>query len=373
MAWKKTFHPSEEFGRTVIFSRTGKKGETFYIRYWFKGCRYSEKAPGPNLRSAEQLLSRRRSEMKENPNSFVPKTEQRRQKRKEQRAEDSPPFRKFFEGRFTTDYAASLRSKYYLFVGRDLCDWFRDKRLREITTGDVYRFRHAAPKDFPAPKPDHKGRDPRTRRTPSTATIRRRLALLQLVFEKAIKWGLLHGPNPVAGVDRPKAPKNKKTNFLRREEYDAILKASPPWLQPILSLAVNTGLRRKELVNLRWEDVDFQTAQLYVSEDNKTATGRHVPMNATAVSLLKKQRERIRELQRETDPTRIIPWVFVDGAGEDYTGEKSRATISRAYEIVARRIGLDRPTTFHDLRHHAEFRIMPSAWRKALEWRPIAA
>jgi integrase len=121
----------------------------------------------------------------------------------------------------------------------------------------------------------------------------------------------------------------------------------------MLSLAVNTGLRRKEIVNLRWEDVDFENRQVYVSEDNKTGRGRYVPTNATAVALLRQQREHVRAVQRETDPARIIPWVFVDGEGNEYCTEKRRATVSRAYEILARLTGLGRSTTFHDLRHTA--------------------
>ncbi len=125
MARKKVFHPSEEWGRTAIFSRVGRTGRSvFYIRYSFNGHRYSERA-GENLRAAERLLGLRHAAMRDNPNAFLPKTELRRQKRDK----EGPPFRKFYEGRFTEDYAAGRRSDYYKYVGRDLCDWFGDKKL----------------------------------------------------------------------------------------------------------------------------------------------------------------------------------------------------------------------------------------------------
>lgn len=341
---KKTYHPSEEFGRTAIYSRTGKSGKAvYYVRYAWKGKTYGERA-GLNLRAAERLLTLRHGQMAEDPH-FVPPPEKRRRHRSEQ----GPPFRAFYETRFLPDYAAGRRSAYYENVGKELCDWFGDKPLGRITAADVDKFRHAKPADFPAPPPGYKGRDPRTRRPPGPSTIRRRLAVLQLVFKIAERWGVCRG-NPVVGVDRPKEP-DHKTNFLTRDEFAALHAEAPPWLRPILVLAVNTALRRKEVVGLRWDDVDFPGKQLYVSSDSKTGQGRYVPANATALTVLRSQRERVREIQRETDPGRIIPWVFVDAEGNDYTGEDARAVVSNATKAAAKRAGIGRKITFHDLRH----------------------
>jgi hypothetical protein len=167
------------------------------------------------------MLALRHAQMRDNPNTFLPKTERARQKR----AEEGPPFREFYEGRFTMDYAAGRRSDYYKFVGRDLCDWFGDKKLGMITRG-VDGFRHAKPADFRT-SAGHKGRTRgRDGLEPFDDRETPRRSQLCLVAKPGA------GEQAVIGVDRPKTT-NKKTPLLMRAGSIRSLRPAP-WLQPVL-------------------------------------------------------------------------------------------------------------------------------------------
>jgi integrase len=63
-------------------------------------------------------------------------------------------------------------------------------------------------------------------------------------------------------------------------------------LQPIVLLALNTGLRRSELFHLRWQDIDFEAKWLTVSGVSaKNGQTRRIPLNAEALSTLETWRK----------------------------------------------------------------------------------
>jgi integrase len=62
----------------------------------------------------------------------------------------------------------------------------------------------------------------------------------------------------------------------------------PDYLEPMVLIAMNTGLRRGELLNLLWSDVDLENADLTVAaEGSKTRRVRHVPLKPEAQKLFK--------------------------------------------------------------------------------------
>lgn len=119
----------------------------------------------------------------------------------------------------------------------------------------------------------------------SAATINRELNLLHHVFEKARKaWGI-NIDNPVSLVERPPSSKHRERR-ISHAELEAIGHATgSPTLLAILTLAIETAMRRGEILSLSWSDVDLQrrVAQLHVT---KNGSSRRVPLSERAVEVL---------------------------------------------------------------------------------------
>jgi integrase len=76
-------------------------------------------------------------------------------------------------------------------------------------------------------------------------------------------WELIPA-NPARGVRMPEAPEGR-TRHLEPAELQTLLLACPPWLRPIVGLAVSTGMRRGELMRIRWKDVDLKSGRILLS------------------------------------------------------------------------------------------------------------
>jgi len=142
---------------------------------------------------------------------------------------------------------------------------FGDRKLDEINTSDVERFR-----DWLA--------DRRAR-----ATVNRYLALLSGMYSRAIRLGLAR-TNPVKGVAKFRE-NNQRVMYLTTEEEGAIREALPADLRPHFVVSVNTGLRWSEQMGLRWKDIDVLTGIITVQR-SKHGQARRVPMNSTVRSVL---------------------------------------------------------------------------------------
>jgi integrase len=127
------------------------------------------------------------------------------------------------------------------------------------------------------------------------------LGCLKTVFNKAIEWGILE-INPIARFKKNKIP--KKLRYFDDDEAALLWKIASPRLRAIIALGLYAGLRRAEIVNLRWEDLDFKKSMLHVRSDSEyTPKGkrpRSIPIHKTLV-------EALREIQ-DDKPRR--GWVF---------------------------------------------------------------
>jgi integrase len=72
-----------------------------------------------------------------------------------------------------------------------------------------------------------------------------------------------------------------RNRCLSPEEEGRLLEALPARLRPLVTVALNTGMRRGELQALRWSDVDFATGTLHIRRD-KAGEGRWVALNSAA-------------------------------------------------------------------------------------------
>ena len=158
-----------------------------------------------------------------------------------------------------------------------------------------------------------------------------------------LEWARRKGwvvSNPSVDVEKPAEPTHK-VRFLTYDEWTKIETAAPPWLRPLLTFAVASGARLKEIVGLRWDEVDLAGGMLHFGEDNKTGKPRTIPLNPTLRKVVKAQVRHVRS-----------PYVFVDAGGFSYTGGEARNRISKRTTALAEGLGVE-GAGFHTLRHTA--------------------
>ena len=109
------------------------------------------------------------------------------------------------------------------------------------------------------------------------STINRELAVLKAMFNMAKNWDLLHGANPVEKVKYFKLPKTP-VRVLSEDEFTRLYDSAADHLKPILKCAYFTGMRKGEILNLKWTEVNAFNGTLRVTE-TKNYEYRDIPLN----------------------------------------------------------------------------------------------
>jgi integrase len=98
----------------------------------------------------------------------------------------------------------------------------------------------------------------------AAGTIIKEANTLKHLFSLACEdWELIPA-NPAKRIKLPEAPEGR-TRHLDPAELQKLLLACPPWLRPIVALAVSTGMRRGEFMRIRWQDVDIKGGRILLS------------------------------------------------------------------------------------------------------------
>jgi len=151
-------------------------------------------------------------------------------------------------------------------------------------------------------------------------------------------WQLLES-NPVHMISKRKEARGR-VRFLSDAERDALLSAceKSKWsaLYALVLLAISTGARGGELVNLKWKDVDLK-AERAVIPKTKNGDPRTLPLVSKALSAL-------RALKLQTGAT--SPWVFQQPSGLPGAFEN----FDDYWQTALKDAGIER-FRFHDLRH----------------------
>jgi integrase len=137
-----------------------------------------------------------------------------------------------------------------------------------------------------------------------------------------------------------------REGFLTREELDLVLKELPDYLRPVTLFAYFTGWRKKEVLNLRWNRIDFESGEIRLTAaESKNKTGRTFPFRILSelAEVLAAQLEHTRKLEKERG--KIISFVF-------HRNGNQIKCMKNAWNAACRRVGLA-GTIFHDLRRCA--------------------
>lgn len=164
--------------------------------------------------------------------------------------------------------------------------------------------------------------------TMAPASVNRELACLKYMYTLAIRWDYVD-ENPVKKVNLFRERKIEM-QIMDREEVDRLLEHSPDYLKPIIQVAINTGMRKSEVLKLEWRNLDFKLRYIYLHE-TKSGIPRKVPMNDLVYETL----------QTMKNPS---PFVFLNPK----TG-KAITDIKKAFTTAREKAGLPK-LRFHDQR-----------------------
>ena len=234
---------------------------------------------------------------------------------------------------------------------RSRFDFLLERDLDQVTPWDVEKWRSKQRKLGKAP-----------------ATINYTVNTLKGALSRAVEWGLIdrHDLSKVKAIkcdntrvrylteqeekrlrhalkerDQKMRLARKSANVHRQQRnqelYPCLDKvAFADYLEPLVLLAINTGLRRGELLQLAWADISFSGRYLTVRASNaKSKQGRIVPLNDQAFSAL--------QAWREQNPDSL--YIYEGPADQPLTDVKNPwALLLETASIIDFR--------FHDLRHH---------------------
>ena len=123
----------------------------------------------------------------------------------------------------------------------------------------------------------------------SPATVRKELYLISAIYETARKeWGFNALRNPVSGIRMPSGANPKRTRIAPEtllKLRQAAASCQHKYLPHIITVALETGMRRGEIIGLRWVDL-LPERGLVQLHDTKNGHGRFVPLSANAISAL---------------------------------------------------------------------------------------
>src|SRR5215813_4069328 len=294
-----------------IYERKGLKGDvTYYIRYQVDlrdiKERVGTKSRGFTREMAKDALKARLGEIAQGRFNL-------------EKARKPVPFSKLAERyrEFAGGYKRGWETEKYIVD--EFANLFGTAPLANITTWQIEKWKAERGKEL------------------HLATVNRRLTVIKHMFRKAVDWGLIK-TNPATGVKRFTVV-SERTRFLTGEDVQNLqtkceADITSPWLLSLVTLALNTGMRQGELLNLKWDGVNFERGLISVLQ-TKTMRWKTIAMNeATREALIWLNEHRYGDF--------LFLWPWGDRVG--------RTTVYDAFKEVCKAAGIA-DFRFHDLRH----------------------
>ena len=281
-----------------------KRGDNWYIDFTFHGERVREMI-GPSRKGAEKVIAKRKAEIAENKFLDVRK--------------DPDPV-KFHD--FAVEYMqwakANKKPSTYekdTSIMRALEAEFGLKTLQEITAWQIEKWKAAQ-------KENH-----------NVSSVNRTLAVLKHFLNKAVEWGKLK-ENPAKRVKLFKGV-TSRIRYLMPPEVHTLLSNCEGMVQDISTVAVHTGMRKSEILDLMPEHVDLEK-RIVSALDTKNHERRDVPIDRTVRDIL------ARLMQGRERGT----YIFHSSTGTRF----GRCALHSSFHEALKKSGIT-DFHFHDLRH----------------------
>ncbi|MFA5393318.1 MAG: site-specific integrase [Candidatus Ratteibacteria bacterium] len=288
-----------------------QKSDNYYIDYYANGRRRREKV-GKSRKLAETVLAKRKVQVAEGKFLDIKRNE------------------KIKFGEMTSLYLKSycqVNNKISTVERKDgiishLNSIFGLKYVYEITTLDVEEYKRK-----------------RIEEGKALATVNKEISVLRNILNTAVEWGKLRIAPPKIKLLKEN---NQRIRYLGKGEEILLLGACPEFLKPIIEIALNTGMRRGEILGLKWQDIDFDQKNITLS-DTKNGERRQVPMNSTVVDIL--------------SSTKRIPESDYVFPGNNLGTHISKSYISHKFKSIVKQADIEN-FKFHDLRHTFASRLV---------------
>lgn len=170
------------------------------------------------------------------------------------------------------------------------------------------------------------------------ATINRNLEALSKIFNICISNELI-SKNPLQSIKKMQKT-NYKIRFLSKDEEAALFIVLDERLKPIVSCALKTGMRKGEILTLKWLNIDFKCNYIELLH-TKSGKKRKIPISKT-----------LKEILLKIKKTSTSEYVFVNPQTN-----KPYADIKKAFKTALKNAGI-KNFVFHDLRHTFATRLI---------------
>ncbi len=215
---------------------------------------------------------------------------------------------------------SSYQSAKRFFV-KDIRDYFGDNTLlANIRYMDLETFRNQLKEKLTVKKTIRKD-----------ASVNRVISCLRHIFNKAVEWEMIEQSPFSKGRSLLLKENNKRLRFLNDDEITNLLDACNEDLRDIVECALNTGMRKGEILGLKWDQI--RNGFIYLDK-TKTNESRQILINDTLDNLFK----HIRKKQHLTSK-----YVFT------YQGRRIDS-VKTSFNAAVKRAGIV-DFRFHDLRH----------------------
>ena len=165
------------------------------------------------------------------------------------------------------------------------------------------------------------------------ASINREMATLRHIFSKAVEWDMIDRNPFEKGKSLLLKVNNQRIRYLTEDEIAKLLDQCrlQKHLHRIVTCAINTGMRRGEILTLRWEQI--RNGFIYL-EKTKTKNRREIPINHDLARVFK-------EIRKEQELSSKYVFTY---------NSRTIQRVERAFKGAVRRAGI-KDFKFHDLRH----------------------
>jgi integrase len=278
-----------------------KRGKVYWIAYSVNGKRYRESACTTIRREAEYILTCRKKEAKE---GIIPELNKIKDCKLSELAED---YLKWTERQ-------RVHKTKIIWV-KQLVNHFGEFDVKNLNSKAIEQWQS---KRLKYNKP---------------STVNRLTGCLKHMVNKGVEWGMVAEESlKRVRMVKPLEENNKRLRFLTIEECKRLIDCCAPHLRPIVTVALNTGMRRGEILSLKWEQVDLSHGFILLGI-TKNGERREIPINTTLEYMFS-------DLSKNAESV----YVFVDKDGKPYK------SVKRSFSTACKKAGI-LDFRFHDQRH----------------------